>query len=88
MAQEGSDTDDLQSDPAAEAFDALRSDLLARLNGLAGELKGPDYSPTLGAIVKTLQAIERHRGSPRRFGWRATSCASRPSGSFMAPRSK
>lgn len=70
MALEDAGRDDLQPDPAAEAFEALRADLLARLDALTAELKAPDYSPTLAAIVQTLQAIERHpalRYTPQGF---------------------
>jgi hypothetical protein len=45
--------------------------VLVKLDSLAAELKGPDYSPTLAAIAQSLQAIEDHpalRMTPQGFG--------------------
>lgn len=64
------DQDGLGDDPAA-AFEALRAEVAevrAALDGLASA--GPDYSPTLAAIAKSLAAIEAHpalRSTPEAF---------------------
>jgi hypothetical protein len=57
---------DEPEDAAAEAFEALRAEvtqLRAGVEGLSAAIKGQvstDYAPTLGAIAKTLTAIEAH----------------------------
>lgn len=65
-------------DAAAEAFEALRAEVAqvrAALEGLGPLLRdtqGPDYSPTLGAMAKTLEQIESHpalRYTPDRYGF-------------------
>lgn len=64
------DHEGLGDDPAA-AFEALRAEvaqLRAALDGPASA--GPDYSPTLAAIAKSLAAIEAHpalRSTPEAF---------------------
>jgi hypothetical protein len=73
MAQdEGEDT-------AAEAFDALRAEvtqLRAGVEGLSAAIQGQasvDYAPTLGAIAKSLAAIEAHPAlqiAPESFAYR------------------
>lgn len=64
-------------DAAAEAFEALRAEVAqvrAALEGLGpvlGGTKGPDYSPTLGAMAKSLEKIEGHPAlqyTPDRYG--------------------
>jgi hypothetical protein len=57
---------DEAEDAAAEAFEALRAEvtqLRAGVEGLSAAIQGQasaDYAPTLGAIAKTLTAIEAH----------------------------
>jgi hypothetical protein len=57
---------DEPEDAAAEAFEALRAEvtqLRAGVEGLSATIRGQasaDYAPTLGAIAKTLTAIEGH----------------------------
>ena len=57
---------DEPDDAAAEAFEALRAEIIqlrAGVESLASALQGqvsPDYAPTLGAIAKSLAAIEGH----------------------------
>ncbi|MDZ4112928.1 MULTISPECIES: DUF6118 family protein [Caulobacteraceae] len=64
------DQEGLADDPAA-AFEALRAEVAqvrAALDGRASA--GPDYSPTLAAIAKSLAAIEAHpalRSTPEAF---------------------
>lgn len=57
---------DEAEDAAAEAFEALRAEvtqLRAGVEGLSAAIQGQasaDYAPTLGAIAKSLTAIEAH----------------------------
>jgi hypothetical protein len=57
---------DEPEDAAAEAFETLRAEvtqLRAGVEGLSAAIKGQasaDYAPTLGAIAKSLTAIEAH----------------------------
>ena len=56
--------DDEHQDAAAEAFDALRAEVVG-LRVSVEELSAiresaPDYAPTLGAIAQSLKAIEAH----------------------------
>lgn len=53
-------------DAAAEAFEALRAEVIqlrAGVESLSAAIQGqasPDYTPTLGAIAKSLAAVEGH----------------------------
>lgn len=73
MAQEQAE------DAAADAFDALRAEvtqLRAGVEGLSAAIQGQtstDYAPTLGAIAKSLTAIEAHPAlqiAPETFAYR------------------
>ena len=64
-------------DAAAEAFEALRAEVaqvraaLEQLGPVIENVKGPDYSPPLGAMAKTLENIEGHpalRYTPHLYG--------------------
>lgn len=70
---------DEPDDAAAEAFDALRAEvtqLRAGVEGLSAAIQGQastDYAPTLGAIAKSLTAIEAHPAlqiAPETFAYR------------------
>jgi hypothetical protein len=70
--------DDVE-DAAAEAFEALRAEvtqLRAGVEGLSAAIHGQassDYTPTLGAIAKSLAAIEAHPAlqiAPETFAYR------------------
>ena len=56
--------DDEHQDAAAEAFEALRAEvagLRVSVEDLTASRESvPDYAPTLGAIARSLQAIEAH----------------------------
>ena len=70
---------DEPEDAAAEAFEALRAEvtqLRAGVEGLSAAIHGQasvDYAPTLGAIAKSLTAIETHPAlqiAPETFAYR------------------
>ena len=70
---------DEPEDAAAEAFEALRAEvtqLRAGVEGLSAAIQGQasaDYAPTLGAIAKSLTAIEAHPAlqiAPETFAYR------------------
>uniref|UniRef100_UPI0025DB2D93 hypothetical protein n=1 Tax=uncultured Phenylobacterium sp. TaxID=349273 RepID=UPI0025DB2D93 len=70
---------DEAEDAAAEAFEALRAEvtqLRAGVEGLSAAIQGKastDYAPTLGAIAKSLTAIEAHPAlqiAPETFAYR------------------
>ena len=70
---------DEPEDAAAEAFEALRAEVIqlrAGVEGLSAAIKGQassDYAPTLGAIAKSLTAIEAHPAlqiAPETFAYR------------------
>lgn len=70
---------DEPEDAAAEAFEALRAEvtqLRAGVEGLSAAIMGQvsaDYAPTLGAIAKSLTAIEAHPAlqvAPETFAYR------------------
>ena len=70
---------DEPEDAAAEAFDTLRAEvtqLRAGVEGLSAAIKdqaSSDYAPTLGAIAKSLSAIEAHPAlqiAPETFAYR------------------
>lgn len=70
---------DEAGDAAAEAFEALRAEvtqLRAGVEGLSAAIQGQassDYAPTLGAMAKSLTAIEAHPAlqiAPETFAYR------------------
>ena len=74
-----------ESDSAAAAFEELRAEVSAlrgaidAISAAVHESGPPDYAPTLGAIVKAVQELEKrlavHRGSLARRGRSSHICS-------------